>query len=682
MIKSALPCVLIAAAVMVAYAHVGLTYPFVKWDDYAYILQNEPLHGSFFSMMRYVFTSEFHGNYFPLHQLSYALEIRLFGANPMWFHINNILLHAFNALLIYKLFSLYGYRTPALIAALLFAVHPTHVESVAWISERKDTLYLFFFLLTFITLRTYQLRRKTVYLAGAVFLYICSVLSKSTAVVFPVLFFITELTFDRPVSAQRLIKLLWVFVLIAAGAVGVQIILKDVAEVGGDALPVLKIAELFLRYIAHLVYPVNLSPRYDSLADVPFFFIFTGYAVLLYGCIRLRIFRWATAWMLIALLPVLNLVPIPIIMADRYHYLASIGMYLAFGYFCETLLIRSSSTAKRRTVTGLVGSVSVILTLLTINQATIWKNTHSLWFQAVQSNPDDVFPIMNLALMIYHETGDMDKAITALELALEVDPDSTIIHYQLGAVYYNEGYFDTAKKHLTKVLSIPNARLKHPEAFIKLAHIEALLGNFTEEIAVLQQGLVTELHADITKLLEDAYDRRRLVRTAEAQLERSSPDMNGVIIASRRLIESGFASSARYLLDAARSKSKDNQEIIFLSGLACLLDNDMDTAISFFSSYTDTSQTFPAYFAGLMAMRSQVSDELLIKRLESGLHTYPGQPVIHLEYGIGLVETGLRPYKAVDIYRDMFARKPAWQLVPRMLYFKKVLRDKNLLVGP
>ena len=125
---------------------------FVAWDDMDYVVNNPLIQIISFTNIRYIFSNYFLGNYHPFALLSLAIDYQLFGLNPAGYHFHNFLLHLINSILIYYLFyQLFKGKIIAFFVAFLFCIHPLHVESVAWISERKDLLYVFYYLLSLLT---------------------------------------------------------------------------------------------------------------------------------------------------------------------------------------------------------------------------------------------------------------------------------------------------------------------------------------------------------------------------------------------------------------------------------------------------------------------------------------------------------------------------------------------------
>ncbi len=664
-----LPYAILTIAVLIAYIHT-ISYPFVKWDDYAYVVDNKILHGSFLSAIRHIFTSRMHANYFPLHLLSYLIEAKLFGIQPLFFHLTNILLHCANVCLVYKLFSTFNGYKPAFIAALIFAVHPVHVESVVWISERKDVLYLFFFLSSYLLLISHFQSGKNRFLLASALLYCCSLLSKSAAVVFPLIVTLTHLYLKPLTNTKKFLQKIWIFFLIAAVGIAIQVFNDDLSDVIGKQKSILKMIEIFLRYIVHILYPVGLSPRYDKLPDIPFFFIIVAVTCLVYGMIRSKHIRWGLLWMLIGLLPVLNIIPIQIIMTDRYLYLPSLGVYYIAGIFLAGL-------SKKLPPKIILASIITIITcymFLTLLQTTTWSSDYTLWKKVMDSNPEDTFPLINQGLLIYDETGDASRALFWLNKAQELDPESPLLNASMGSLYYNEGDFEKAKIFFYKLISIPNARIKYPEKMLKLAHIESLEGHFQQELQILNEGLRTDLKKEFVQKIIEAKQRTQAVDIATTLIETYSRDITNIKRIIENLHVSGHFATAQRLNNAAVKKYPQEQTFILLAGIQQLMMNNEQEAVNQFNHITEKDNNAEIFLAHMML---EGSSKTSLEYAKKGISLFPDSNILLLEYGIRLARNGNDPTRAMGIYRQLMIKRPGWWHTQRMIYLRTLLQKKH-----
>src|SRR5688572_978865 len=193
-----------------------LTNNFVNLDDSGYIKDNPDIKSLSAKNIAAIFSSFYNANYHPFTTLSYAIEYNLFGLNAKPYHFVNLFLHLLNIFMVFRLIKkVSGKVQVALIVALFFAIHPMHVESVAWISERKDLLYSFFFICGLSTYYEYthaKADRNKLYVY-TILLFLCSLLSKSAAITFPIMLLIFDYYFQRSWKAKVLVEKIPFFLL-------------------------------------------------------------------------------------------------------------------------------------------------------------------------------------------------------------------------------------------------------------------------------------------------------------------------------------------------------------------------------------------------------------------------------------------------------------------------------------
>ena len=198
---------------------------FINFDDPQYISEN-PIVQSFNSFnLKQIFTSPFVGNYQPITMLTYMVDHALLGLNPKIYHFTNLIFHLLNVIVLYFIFLRVNFNTTtSLIAALLFGIHPLHVESVAWIAARKDVVYAFFFFLSILFYLKYIQQQKKQFYAISILLFILSVLSKAQAVVLPVVLFLFDYILKRKLNKQTILEKIPFFaVSIAFGIMAIMI---------------------------------------------------------------------------------------------------------------------------------------------------------------------------------------------------------------------------------------------------------------------------------------------------------------------------------------------------------------------------------------------------------------------------------------------------------------------------
>jgi len=471
---------------------------FVNWDDDDNLLNNPHYRGLGWTHLRWMWTTFHVGHYVPLTWMTFGLDYLLWGLKPVGYHLSNLLLHAANA----AVFSLVarrilglalpgsgerghvGLAAAAAFAALLFAIHPLRVESVAWATERRDVLSGLFYLLTILSyLRAgEQGERSRGWYWGAVGLFVCALLSKSMAVSLPVVLLILDVYPLRRLGGARgwwgeparwvyLEKIPFVLLALAASAIAFM------PHIQGHNMPPLDELSVLGRlaisayglsfYLWKMIAPLNLSPLYEyELRAVnpwaPPFLL--SYAVVLavtaLALVLRHRFRGLSAAGLayvIILLPVLGIFQNgPQIAADRYTYLAGLGW---------ALLASAGLLASWRRRPFLVSGLAVFLLLglgtLTWNQVRIWHDSERLWRHAVAIDPMSPTSQFSLGLALVRQ-GKLVEAVEHYQMALRIEPDYADAHLNVGVALADQGRLAEAIEHYQTALRLkPDYAVTH-----------------------------------------------------------------------------------------------------------------------------------------------------------------------------------------------------------------------------
>jgi hypothetical protein len=396
--------------------------------------------------LRNISTSFYGPNYLPVTVLSLAVDYRLFGLHVAGYHATNLVLHIGCALLVYALLLRLRFRPlVACATALLWAVHPLQVESVAWISERKNVLSgLFFFAAFYLFVGWADTRHARTYL-GMLVLYALAVLAKMNTLVLPAVCLAYEATFCFRPRARSILAMLPLF------AVGAAVAWYNVADNpihggayhGGSAVVTwLSSAVVIFRYLGSLVAPIHLTPKYvvtlyGSVLDLPVLAAVTGLCVIAAGAIWLLRRRSPAAfwilWFGITLAPMLNVIPFRSMMQDRYMYLPMLGPLA----LAATALSRVRRPAGHVAVSALAAAAVLACAGLSRMQVEVWSSPLSLYLAEARHlpllGPDPPY-------------ADRDHAqkVDALRAAAREDPSSAVIRNNLGALYFSSGRLDEA----------------------------------------------------------------------------------------------------------------------------------------------------------------------------------------------------------------------------------------------
>ncbi len=474
---------------------------FVSWDDNHYVYENPHIHSLNADFFRWAFSEFYAGNWHPLTWVSHALDYAVWGLNPLGHHLTNNILHAVNTFVVVILattlleawkrkaeksgqkifFNAQAILIAGGITGLLFGLHPVHVESVAWVSERKDLLCALFYLLAIVQYAKYaniggaetiQENSKTRFLNKYYLLvlafFVLALLSKPMAVSLPAVLLILDwYPFQRIRSIKSFMSAFVEKMPLIVLSI-ISSILTVLAQKAGGAIQSTEIipfssrvsvaAESLLGYLLKMALPVNMVPFYPYPENVsPFSAGYLLSIVLVLGitatCIVMskRQKLWLSVWgyYVITLVPVLGIVQVGSqSMADRYTYLPSLGPFLLAGLLSAWCIEKTNIRRKQAQIVKLIGGiaailVSVCLSFITFRQVAIWKDSVTLWTYVIEKEPNAPVAHNNLGL-IYQNQNMPDEAEKEFLTALKLKPDYALAHNNLGLVYKTHNMLDKA----------------------------------------------------------------------------------------------------------------------------------------------------------------------------------------------------------------------------------------------
>ncbi len=398
-------CTAIVIFIIVLYCKVIGHEFLINWDDVDYITQNPLIQKINVANLKQIFLSPFNGNYAPLLMLSFMGDYAIWGLNPSAFKLINVLLHATSALIFYHLMLRLGLSAvQAFIAATLFAVHPVQVETVAWASQRKSVLSMGFFLAAWFSWDVWNradVHRKHCWYIFSLICFTSALCSKSIAVVLPFILITQEFVLNRKRITKDTITPLLPYLLLLGSFIALAIVAAKGS--GGGSVPyhggsfgitAMNMLPVFARYLLLLFMPNSLTIIYNApLKNFPDMSILVGGLILLafivvwlwLGKRNPRYFFWLTIFV-IGLLPVTNIVPIVTLMNDRYLYFPMLGMapfvVLVGDDACKFLKVNKTL------LPAVVTTIAVmVLSVITWKQVDVWKNSVSLWKNAIEKAP-------------------------------------------------------------------------------------------------------------------------------------------------------------------------------------------------------------------------------------------------------------------------------------------------------
>jgi tetratricopeptide (TPR) repeat protein len=474
------------AATFIAYAP-SLKNNFVNWDDRSYIYENTLIRSVDLHFFKTIFTEPVVYNWHPLTVISYAINYAIWGYNPYGYHFDNALFHSINVLIIFYLvlslaktplwpakLSAYNCKLfTAAITALLFGLHPQHVESVAWISERKDVLSTLFFLACVLAYLKYaSLEKKHLYYALTLIFFILGLMSKPMVITLPVVLLILDfypLGRLKKGNATRLIIEKAPFFALSAVSAALTIWAQKTALATTEAIPL--VTRLFTAvrsyafYLYKMILPLDLVPYYPY-PENPVFFSFDYVAAILiiaaitvfclYSLKYTRAFLAVWLFYVITLSPVIGIIQVGAqAAADRYMYLPSIAPL--------TLMAIGACYAYKRFANRYVISIALIalttLGALTVKQTYVWKNPITLWTRQIEKMPI-ILGYTNRATA-YHNMGRYKEAVADYTVIIESkNTDLTEVFIERGLSYQAMGEVKNAIDDFSSALVLSSSNIK------------------------------------------------------------------------------------------------------------------------------------------------------------------------------------------------------------------------------
>lgn len=413
---------------------------FVNWDDSDYVHNNVSIQSFDFGMIKDVFLSGIHpdypsglaSNYHPLTMLSLAANYAMSGLNASSYHWTNLLIHLLNTFLVFVFLGLIfkkGQELLVLLGVLIFAIHPMHVESVAWISERKDVLFVFFYLLGLIYYLKGKQREKS-YGILVFFFFLCSLLSKPTAVTFPIILVLMDWLYDQRFDIKKLLFKIPYFILsILFGLITLKIQTEAIGDVERyNILQKLGFGSFgLMHYIWNFIAPLNLATfyPYPEASNIPFYIQFAPLGLLLVAILvyyvnrKSKLVIFGFSMFVVAHLLTLQFFQVGAsLVSDRYTYLSFVGLSIVLIHVLSKFFYAKDAKYKTYSmlVTGIIGIWLLALSVKTYQQTKTWKNGKVLWENVVEKFPKSSFGLTALG-HYYMEEKDYKTAIKYLDKA-------------------------------------------------------------------------------------------------------------------------------------------------------------------------------------------------------------------------------------------------------------------------
>jgi protein O-mannosyl-transferase len=499
---------------LTVYMQAG-NHQFVNYDDDVYVSKNQHVaSGITGKNIIWAFSSVDASNWHPITWLSHMADAQLYGMNPRGHHLTNVFIHTVSSMFLFLLLlRMTGAMWQSSFVAFLFALHPLHVESVAWVAERKDVLCAFFGFLTLLIYAEYVARRKPTLYFLSLFSFMLGLMSKPMLVTLPVVMLLIdfwplyryryegqEQGLRKPsgrVTALIIEKVPFFACSLMTGVITIYAQHKGGAMPGINALSFqLRMGNALIAYVKYIVktlWPHDLAILYPISLSFPLWQVIGSlFVLLLISAAAIRTGRrypylavgWF--WFLVTLVPVIGLIQVGTqSMADRYSYIPLIGLFIMAAWGVPEL---TKNLQHRQAILSLLaGAVIIASAVLTWQQLGYWRGNISLFRHTIKVTTGNYLIHTNLGAALASK-GDLDAAIQEFQEALWINPNYTVAHNNLGVALTSKGDLNAAIREYQEALRInPNYTDAHYNLGVALTSkgdLNAAIREFQEALRI------------------------------------------------------------------------------------------------------------------------------------------------------------------------------------------------------
>jgi len=487
----------------------SITRNFVNLDDPAYIRDNPFIKPLSWQNIIKIFSTFFNANYHPLTTLVYGVEYSLFKLNGVPYHVIDLLIHLANVCLVFVLVKrLTPDASPpaplqrrgegisdriALIAAALFAIHPMHVESVAWVSELKDVLYSFFYIAGLIVYIKYIEEKRSKLLVATFCLFLLSLLSKSAAVTFPLLLVLFDYYFRRGWNKKVIAEKIPFFLLSVIFGIVAIYSQKSAGAINADYMVhytpfqrIFVVSYALVFYPIKLFLPVNLVALYYSPRVPPFYYYICPVII---AAVVFTIFKaknlkreliFGFAFYVGSILLVVQIIPVGYsVVSERYSYIPYIGLFFIAGNYL---------VMKWRNLKYVLVCAILIFSFLSYQRGKAWQDSLTLFSDIAEKNPTSPYAPFGLG-KVQSENGNNKGALASFTHSIELDSAVPEVYFYRGNIYYNQKDQESALKDYQKAVAL---KPDYKEAYYNIGTVYAVSGRNQEAVDNFSKAISIE----------------------------------------------------------------------------------------------------------------------------------------------------------------------------------------------
>ena len=532
---------------------------FVNWDDDKNFYENDnisSLNGeNFWTNTKKIFKEDVIGGYNPLTIWTFAIENRVHGmdtANAWKWHLDNVILHLLCTFLVFFIGRKMGLNIwAALLFAGLFGVHPMRVESVAWVTERKDVLFGFFYLVAMLYYLKYITeQKKKLYMAIIAVSFVLSLFSKIQAVIFPISMILLDYYFDGKLDFKKMLKK-WPF-FIGSLLIGLKNI-QSLSEQGSlEAVSNFSSFErIFIGSFQYTVYliksiiPYRLSPLYPYPASIPYYFYIAFISFIITGILMFWAYRkekravfFGLGFFLANVFFLLQIMGAGQgFLADRFTYIAYIGLFFIFSFYFQKLI--EHKPQMKKIAIGVGAAILLVYGLITYNQNKIWKNSGTLWTHVLKYYKNSTLPYGNRA-NYYRDNGQKVLALRDYNDRIRLKEDDPGVFNSRARLFFNSNNPDTLRLALAdynKAIDLKLAEINRytaakntgkaaesstaiAEYFVNRGATYAKLQDYNQALVNLNEGVKYNPN------FVNAYNNRSVIYNMRQQFPEALADIN------------------------------------------------------------------------------------------------------------------------------------------------------------